>query len=223
MGKKTILYCIPGLGLDYRIFQKLKIRGVTLKFIDYMEPLENEPIASYAKRLASVITDPEFSLLGMSLGGILAIEISKIKKVLQIFLISTVKRKSEIPTLFKYIDKLPTKNKTASRLAIDASVVFKPYYDKSDKAGNKLFDAMIHDESHEVLTWGVKEIANWKFNEALNTPFYHLHGTADLIFPIKNIDQAETIKGATHYMIYNNGEEISKRIEARIKSFTPIL
>jgi pimeloyl-ACP methyl ester carboxylesterase len=132
-------------------------------------------------------------------------------------LISTVKNKSEVPNIFKYMDLLPTKNKIASKLAIDASVAFKPYYDKSDAAGNKLFDAMIRSASVELLAWGIQEIANWKFNEEINCPFYHVHGTADLIFPIKNIDKAETVKGATHYMLYNNADDISKRIEARIE------
>ncbi len=217
MTNKPIIYCIPGLGLDHRLFSKLSIEGAELKFLDYMQPIEKESISDYAKRLADKIEDDTFSILGMSLGGILAVEISRIKKVEHLFLISTVKNKSEVPSIFKYMDLLPTKNKTASKLAIDASVAFKPYYDKSDEAGNKLFEAMIHAASHEQLAWGVKEIAAWKFDEKLECPFYHIHGTADLIFPIKNIDQAETLKGATHYMMYNNAAEVSKRIEARIK------
>jgi len=217
MTQKPIIYCIPGLGLDHRLFEKLSISGVELKYIDYIEPLSDEPIAGYAKRLSEKIEDTTFSILGMSLGGILAVEISRIKKVESLFLISTVKNKSEVPNIFKYMDLLPTKNKIASKLAIDASVAFKPYYDKSDAAGNKLFDAMIRSASVELLAWGIQEIANWKFNEEINCPFYHVHGTADLIFPIKNIDKAETVKGATHYMLYNNADDISKRIEARIE------
>ncbi len=217
MTHKPIIYCIPGLGLDHRLFEKLSISGVELKFIDYIEPLSDEPITAYAQRLSEKIEDTTFSILGMSLGGILAVEISRIKKVESLFLISTVKNKSEVPNIFKYMDLLPTKNKIASKLAIDASVAFKPYYDKSDAAGNKLFDAMIRSASVELLAWGIQEIANWKFNEEINCPFYHVHGTADLIFPIKNIDKAETVKGATHYMLYNNADDISKRIEARIE------
>ena len=214
---KPVIYCIPGLGLDHRVFSKLKIQNAELKFLDFIEPLENEKISDYAKRISTPIEEDNFSLLGMSLGGILAVEISRIRKVDHLFLISTIKNKSEMPSFFKYMDKLPTKSKTASKLAVDASVAFKPYYDKSDAEGNILFEKMIHAASVTFLAWGLKEIAHWQFDEELNCSFYHLHGTADLIFPIKNIDKAETVKGATHYMIYNNAEELSKRIEARIK------
>lgn len=223
MINKHVIYCTPGLGLDHRIFGKLSIPEVELKFLDYIEPLNDEPIAAYAKRLSEKIKDNTFSIMGMSLGGILAIEISRIKKVESLFLISTVKNKSEVPSIFKYMDLLPTKNKTTSKLAIDASVAFKPYYGKSDTAGNKLFDSMIRSASVELLAWGVQQVSNWSYKEELNRPFYHLHGTADLIFPLKNINKAETVKGATHYMLYNNAEDISKRIEARIKILAPTL
>ncbi len=217
MVNNPVIYCIPGLGLDHRVFGKLKIQNAQLKFLDFIDPLENEKISDYAKRISDAIKEDNFCLLGMSLGGILSVEISRIRKVDHLFLISTIKNKSEMPTIMKFIDKLPTKSKTASKLAVEASVAFKPYYDKSDAAGNELFDKMIHAASVDFLAWGIKEIANWEFDEELNCPFYHLQGTTDLIFPIKNIDRAETVKGAAHYMIYNNDVDLSKRIEARIK------
>ena len=55
MTQKPIIYCIPGLGLDHRLFEKLSISGVELKYIDYIEPLSDEPIAGYAKRLSEKI------------------------------------------------------------------------------------------------------------------------------------------------------------------------
>lgn len=216
-----VIYCIPGLGLDHRVFQKLKFPSFQVKFLDFIDPKKNEDVSSYAARLAEQITDEKFCLLGMSLGGVISIEISRIKQVDQLFLLSTIKNKAEMPRFLQYIDKLPTRNKTASKLAIDATVAFKPYYDKSDEKGCKLFDEMIHDANPEMLAWGMEQIANWDFEEDLNCPFYHLHGTADLIFPIKNINQAETVKGATHYMVYNDATEVSKRIEARINILAP--
>jgi len=221
MLKNPVIYCIPGLGLDHRVFGKLKIKNAELKFLDFIEPLENEKITAYAKRISDPIKEANFCLLGMSLGGILSIEISRLRKVDHLFLISTIKNKREIPTIIRFMDKLPTKSKTASKLAVDASVAFKPYYDKSGTAGNVLFDKMIHAASVDFLAWGIQEIANWEFDEALNCPFYHLQGTADLIFPIKNIDCAETVQGATHYMVYNDAAELSKRIEARINILAP--
>ncbi|MBL4710610.1 MAG: alpha/beta hydrolase [Flavobacteriales bacterium] len=215
---KESIYCIPGLGLNRKVFQKLNIPSANLKFIDFLEPIPEESLSNYAARMAARIPEEEFSLLGMSFGGMLSVEIANIRKVKKVFLVSTVKNKSEMPSIFKYIDKLSTSNKSASKLAVDTSVAFKPYYDNSDEEGNALFQEMLNEASHRFLNWALKEIANWEFEEKLNCPFYHIHGTSDLIFPLKNIDKAESLKGGTHFMIYNNAEEISQRIEKALKN-----
>lgn len=215
---KEIIYCIPGLGLNQKIFQKLSIPSAELKFIDFIEPLPKESVSSYAARIAESISDEEFSLLGMSFGGMLSVEISSIKKVKKLYLLSTVKNKFEMPSIFKFIDKLPTSNKSATKLALEATVAFKPYYDNSDDEGNALFQEMLNEASHSFLNWALKEIANWQFEKEITCPFYHIHGTSDLIFPIKNIDKAESLKAGTHYMIYNDAIEISRRIEASINN-----
>ena len=203
--KKTI-YCIPGLGLNHKVFQKLNIPSANLKFLDFIEPKPDESVSNYAARMAKNISDEDFSLLGMSFGGMLSIEIARLMKVKQVFLISTVKNKMEMPSIFKYIDKLPTPNKSATKLAIETTVAFKPYYDNSDEEGNELFQEMLNEASHSFLNWALKEIANWQFDEQVNCPFYHIHGTSDLIFPIKNIDKAESLKRTEN--IYNTTLDI---------------
>lgn len=215
--KSKIIYCIPGLGLNGKIFKKLNIPSAELKFIDFIEPHKNESITNYSTRLAEQISDDNFSLLGMSLGGIIAIEIAEIKKVEHLFLISTIKNKTEIPKLITYLDKIPSGNTAAAKLAVKTTVKLKPFYDNSDEEGIQLFKEMLEETSLEMITWGWKVVSKWPFNKTLTTPFYHLHGTADLVFPIKNIDQAETLKGGTHYMIYNNAAEVSKRIEQYLR------
>ena len=221
MSKTEVIYCIPGLGLDHRIFDKLNIPSAQLKYIDFVEPEKQDTLASYAKRLAEFIQDKEFSIMGMSLGGILAIEIARFLTPKRLFLISTIKNKRERPSIMKWMDKVAISNDRATKLVVDASIAFKPYYDKSDQEGNQLFQEMLTKASPTFLNWGLKEISNWEYDEELNIPFYHIHGSSDIIFPLKNIDKAETLKGGTHYMLYNNAEEISKRIELYLQSVIP--
>lgn len=211
--KTEIIYCLPGLGLNEKVFSKLKIPSAQLKFIKYVEAEKEETLQSYAAKINEQIVDEEFSLLGMSLGGILSIEISRIRKVKKLYLISTIKNKLERPSFLKVLDKIPNSSTTAAKWAISASVKLKPYYDNSDEEGLNLFKEMMEECSLGFISWGWRVVSNWEFNQSFSTPFYHLHGTADLVFPIKHIDQAETLKGGTHYMIYNNADEISTRIE----------
>lgn len=214
MSKEAIIYCIPGLGLDHRLFELLKIKNAKLVTLDWIEPLPNESISEYAYRFAKekIIDGENIYLLGVSLGGIMSVEISRFRKIKKLYLISTVKRSTEMPKYMAWLDKVPTQSKTAAKFAIEASINLKPFYDKASKAGNELFHKMVKTASIDFINWGIHAIARWKLNEELTSPFLHLHGTDDLVFPIKNIDQALTIKGGTHFMIHNNAQKISSII-----------
>lgn len=211
--EKEILYCIPGLGLDHRVFEKLDLPNYELKFLDWIPATADEKILDYAKRLATCIKERSFSLLGVSLGGIAAIEISKIKKVNRLILISTIKHQDEMPAYLKWMNKFPANQINAAKMGVELSIALKPFYDKADKIGNELFQKMVRESSPEFINWGVKVIAQWELDGPIETPYLHLHGTDDMVFPIKNIDNALTIKGGTHFMIFNDGEKISNRIE----------
>lgn len=211
--KKEVLYCIPGLGLDHRVFEKLQLEHFELRFLDWIVAKKEESMPAYAKRLANGIKANSFSLLGVSLGGIAAIEISKIKKANRLILISTIKHQDEMPTYLKWMNKFPANQVGAAKMGIELSIALKPFYDKANKKGNELFQKMVRDSSPEFINWGVRVISSWENKTSIDTPYLHLHGTEDLVFPIKNIDNALTIKGGTHFMIYNNAEKISKRID----------
>lgn len=210
--KKEVLYCIPGLGLDHRVFEKLKLPQFELRFLDWIPAKKEESMAAYAKRLANGIDSNSFSLLGVSLGGIAAIEISKIKKVNRLILISTIKHQDEMPAYLKWMNKFPANKVGAAKVGIELSIALKPFYDKANKRGNELFQQMVRDSSPEFINWGVRVISQWEMNEPIEIPYLHLHGTEDLVFPIKNIDNAVTLKGGTHFMIYNDARKVSQRI-----------
>ena len=213
---KEIIYCLPGLGLDHRLFNRLKLKHAELRYIDWLEPGKDENLVAYAKRIAKLLPSDPISLLGVSLGGIVSIEISKIRKINQLFLISTIKNSDEMPAFLKWLNHFPLNNKQTAKFAMEASIALKPFYDRSDPEGIELFKSMVKSASADFINWGVKQISKWEQTEKLHTPYIHLHGTEDLIFPIKNIDRAITIKGGTHYTIFNQGDKISRIIDAEL-------
>ncbi len=59
--------------------------------MDWIEPLKNESLKNYAQRISNKITSDNPTLIGLSFGGILAVEISKILKLQKVILISSAK------------------------------------------------------------------------------------------------------------------------------------
>lgn len=83
------LYAISGLGADERVFQYLKLEHELIP-IPWLTPENGEPIEWYAKRMAAKInTEEEFVILGVSFGGLVAVEMSKILKPTITVLISS--------------------------------------------------------------------------------------------------------------------------------------
>ena len=78
MSSNKTIYCIPGLGIDCRIFQKLNLSSITLKELNYHHIDKDVSLEEYAAQIAAKIKHKKPVIMGMSLGGIMAIEISKI-------------------------------------------------------------------------------------------------------------------------------------------------
>ena len=72
------LYIFSGLGADERVFQLLDFSGFSTTFIKWTPPIENETIENYAERILKQINTTKPTLIGLSFGGIIAIEVAKL-------------------------------------------------------------------------------------------------------------------------------------------------
>ena len=98
---KTI-YCIPGLGADEKCFQYLDLSFVQPVFINWIQPFKNETLHDYAMRIKQqFIHDENPVIFGLSLGGMIAVEIAKAIPSAKVIIISSAKTKNEIPFYWK--------------------------------------------------------------------------------------------------------------------------
>ena len=65
------IYCISGFGADERVFSKLDFKDNEVHFIPWINPVKNETIEDYAKRMSEGIKHQDPVLLGLSFGGIM--------------------------------------------------------------------------------------------------------------------------------------------------------
>ena len=210
------IYCIPGLGADERLFKNLRIAKATLKYIHWVNPLENDDISSYANQLISQIDQSQpFSLLGVSLGGILAIELSSKINPEKVFVISSVKSSKEFPFYFKLMRWMKVKYLISSKLLKSSKPLIELFFGKMKKKDKILINKMIDDADDIFTPWAAKSIIEWQSKDDL-TPFYkviQIVGDKDLIFRYAVIKDCMVIKGGTHVMILDKALEISEIVE----------
>ncbi len=75
------VYCICGLGSDERIFSKLNWFGADVYYVHWLLPEPGETLANYALRMSEQIRGDNITLIGVSFGGIMSIEIAKLIKI----------------------------------------------------------------------------------------------------------------------------------------------
>jgi pimeloyl-ACP methyl ester carboxylesterase len=100
------IYTFSGLGADETVFDKLEFPGYAVTYIQWITPLKHETIAAYATRLLVQITTPKPVLIGLSFGGIMAIEAAKLIDTTQVILLASAKTKWEIPFYYRWAGKM---------------------------------------------------------------------------------------------------------------------
>lgn len=210
------IYCIPGFGVDERIFSNLHIDDAILQCINWLDPLKGESFRSYTMRMADRMTaDGPLTIIGISFGGMVAQEIARFRKVKQIILISSVKSRREMPLYMRIAGALKL-NKIFPVKIIQQS-------DRVYKIANRRLGAYTPEErefanayrktaSLNYINWSFDKILNWENENGSAATITHIHGSKDQILPIKYIKADYVIEGGTHMMAWNRAAEISRII-----------
>ena len=208
-----MVYFISGLGADERVFQFLDLSPIEHQFIKWNEPRKNESLSNYCTELAEQIdTTKEVILIGISFGGMIAQEISKIVRCKKVVIISSVKTKMEFSWQLKLASKLQI-HKIAPLwfLTLSNKLTANYYFGTQSKQESKLLHQIIKDTNPKFLVWAIDQIMNWK-NDDYPPNLIHIHGTSDKIFPITNIKNVIEIPNGGHFMIVNKASQIERLI-----------
>ena len=210
------VYLMPGMSANSLIFEKIKFpENFKLHKLDWINPDIDESIENYAKRLSEKIVHKYPVLIGVSFGGILVQEISKIVKVDKLIIISSIKCNKEMPSHMKFgkITKsyklLPVKwiNDFESLI----SFVLGPKIKKRVDLYRKYLS--VRDENY--LSWSLREMIEWKQSKPLKN-IIHIHGTKDLVFPTLYIKNFIKVPRGDHAMILKRAEWINQNIPKMI-------
>jgi len=211
MAQKTNIYLIPGQGSDYRVFQKLEFDTAKfeVKHIKYLLPDEGMKMNEFAKKLANQIdTSKKFIIIGYSLGGMLATEMSSFLKAEKIIVISSAKSKDELPNKYTFQTKFPIYKLVNADLAKWGALNFQEIVEPDSKNEKEIFSSMLNDKNPEFLKRSISMIINWD-REIYPSSIIHIHGNKDNTLPIENIDFDYLIPDGSHMMVLTRAKEVS--------------
>lgn len=212
MTTKTHIYFVPGLAASSKIFEFLDLPSekYEIHYLDWLIPLsQNESITNYAKRMCDRITHKNPVLIGVSFGGIMVQEMSKLIAVKKTIIISSVKSKKELPRRLR-VAKATKAYKLFPAKSIKNLENYSKYaFGSLAKKRVELYNKYLSMRDEKYLPWAIYNVLHWQQEEALPN-IVHIHGNKDGVFPIKHIKNCIVIEGGTHVMILNKAKQISK-------------
>lgn len=212
--KQPIVYAIPGLGVDGRIFGRLQ-HQIPLRIIEWKLPLENESLTSYAERMAEEITHTNVIVIGYSFGGVIAQEIASRLDLKGIVLINTLQTSSEKPFWLRLMSRIPFYKLARGSWRIRLLPIYGRHYGIRSREDLEILARMFADADNVLRMWSVSQLASWKEKELPGeVSILRLHGWKDKVFPIRHLENRRMtiLEEGRHFMVWQESEQIADLI-----------
>ena len=204
------LYCIPGLGVDRRIFQNLNL-PMPRYYLHWPTPQKTESLRDYALRMAAQIQEENPVLLGVSFGGVIAQEIAAHLPVRALILISTVTHPTELPLQLKIMRTVPLYQLGRGEWRIQTLPFWAPKFGIDSEEEQIFLKIMFRGFEDQYRMWATRSLLSWE-GSTHSVPQLRLHGEHDKLFPRRYIKGATIIRGGRHFMISQHAPEIISEV-----------
>jgi hypothetical protein len=207
------VYFISGLGADKRAFKYLQLDSrLSVYYIDWLANKPKESLVEYSIRMAqSIDVSRPFCLVGLSFGGIIVNEISKVLSPEKIVFVSTAKTKWEIPWYFRLAGVFNLHHLMPTNFSLSNRKLIHSFFGTKSEKEKEILNEILNDTDPVLLKWSIDKIVKWE-NTDVPIEYLHLHGENDVVFPIKNIKNGQTILDGTHLAVVKKYRSISDAI-----------
>lgn len=211
------LVLLPGMNGRTSLYDSLRPHFSDLLTPEWIEPEHNEPLTSYAARLAEQLK-PElpFTLGGTSFGGIVAREVAGELGLDSCLLISTVRTPQELPPWWELLRPYAARGEEG---LLEAGQNPPPDAPSHAVARWK----RLTPPNARFLRWAATAVLNWQPSPAAQAvPTRHLHGDKDDVFPIELVSPDEIIVGGGHVLPITHPEQVRAFLQSAGASSAPV-
>jgi pimeloyl-ACP methyl ester carboxylesterase len=203
------VFLLSGLGADKRLFSYLDLSGYDVTDVQWPAPSVKGSMETYARKLVAQVDDDDPVLIGVSFGGMMAVEIGKIIRVNKIILISSSAVADELPALYRVAGKLKVHRLMTGWLLKNSHRFMNWVMGAADPARRKLLAAMLRDSDERFLYWAIDKVVTWK-NEIVPPNVFRIHGSNDRVLPKANTDYL--VEGGGHLIVANRAGEVTRYV-----------
>ena len=209
-GREVNVYFISGMCYNCKVFDRLRLpEGFVKRYIEWHVPRPDETLTEYARTMALVIdTSRPFALVGYSFGAVVMQEMLRFLSPEKSVIISSFKRKEEIPTLFRAAGKARLARKVPDRVFSSTDFITGAFNRLVYHLPNGKMVKYMTQTDPVYIRWAVECITEW-VPDSRHDRLYHIHGTSDQVFPFRNLRDAFPVKGGDHLMVVCKARKVS--------------
>jgi esterase/lipase len=195
---------MPGMAASPLIFENIKLpeNQFEMHMLEWLIPSENETITDYAKRMTEKIKYDNVVLVGVSFGGIIVQEMSKLIKLRKLIVVSSVKTKHELPKRMKLARITKAYKLMPTSLVNNIDALAKYTFGNTIKKRIALYRKYLSVTNKKYIDWALEQVVCWEQDKPIPEAI-HIHGEKDPVFPHRCLKDCITVKGGTHVMIIN--------------------
>ena len=207
---KVHVYLIPGQGSDYRLYKNITLDDpFQMHYVHHQEPAEGSSLQEYAALLfQQVDTSQAFILVGVSLGGMLAVEMNEWCDPLKTVVISSAKTRNELPFRYRFQRYLPIYKNVPGEISKQGALLLQPIVEPDRDQAKEVFVSMLQSKSPTFYERTIAMIMEW---DRTTSPegIIHIHGENDHTIPIRNVAFDHALETGSHMMTLTEGEKIT--------------
>jgi len=213
------VYFISGMGADRRLFKHIRVpEGFHMQFVDWINPGEDETIPAYASRLTGQIdTSRPFALVGVSLGGIISVEIAKRHPAAATVIIGSIPVAAHLPRYYYTLGQSFGLLRVLPGSFFRGAASAKRWFTREKAADKRLIWQMISEADDHFLKWAMRAVLKWE-NKELPQPLWHIHGSRDMVFPIGLTRPSHKIRRAGHLLVMTHAEKVNAILQEALST-----
>lgn len=211
------VYCLSGLGADSSVFDLLTIQHPKV-CVQWIPSFKWESMSAYAKRLCDQVdTSEPFVLLGVSFGGMLAVEMNKYIRPEQTILVTSLARRSELPLWIRMIGKTRVNRLVPTFMFGSNPKWLIWYFGIKSGLGKKMVTAIAKKTDPLFTKLSIDKVLAWD-NEWLPDRLVRIQATKDWLLPPPKGVAGIDVSGAKHFAIVENAQQVSSIVDEILSS-----
>lgn len=148
--------------------------------------------------------------MGVSFGGIIALEIARIVRPKGCVLISSIRHPNQLPPWIRICRKVGARNSSSLLRMIGATAALLPNRVSSKST---IRACKLSGPGGQWHRWATSAVLGWK-PEPIDFPLLQIHGDADTTFPIRYIRPDVSIRHGRHTLPVSHPNETANAINA---------